>query len=199
MSPRTPDAFQQLRDDRRELILQAASQVFARKGLATTKIADVAAAAGVSYGLVYHYFRTKDAVFAALVERAAQSTEALAHMILAQPLTAWGRLEWTVQVMLVGLQQQPEAFMITLEAVTREEVPAESRQRLERSSGLLRDVLGGLLREGQAAGLVCPGDPEQLITTFLSCIHGLAITLLAERKVPAHFPTADHLLRIFRA
>lgn len=53
---------------RRDAILAAAKRVFARKGFHATTIADVAKAARVSYGVVYWYFESKDALFHALME-----------------------------------------------------------------------------------------------------------------------------------
>ena len=48
--------------DKRELILQAAVRVFARQGYRTCRVGEIAAEAGVSHGLLYHYFRSKDEV-----------------------------------------------------------------------------------------------------------------------------------------
>jgi len=48
--------------DKRELILQAAVRVFARRGYRTCRVGEIAAEAGVSHGLLYHYFRSKDEV-----------------------------------------------------------------------------------------------------------------------------------------
>jgi AcrR family transcriptional regulator len=48
--------------DKRELILQASVRVFARRGYRTCRVGDIAAEAGVSHGLLYHYFRSKDEV-----------------------------------------------------------------------------------------------------------------------------------------
>jgi AcrR family transcriptional regulator len=48
--------------DKRRLILDAAVRVFARQGFHRTRVADIADEAGVAYGLVYHYFRSKDEV-----------------------------------------------------------------------------------------------------------------------------------------
>lgn len=48
--------------DKRRAILDAAIRVFARQGYHTTRVADIADEAGVAYGLVYHYFRSKEAV-----------------------------------------------------------------------------------------------------------------------------------------
>jgi AcrR family transcriptional regulator len=54
---------------RREEILAAAKRVFAEHGFHGTAIADVARAAEISYGSVYWYFDSKEALFAAVRER----------------------------------------------------------------------------------------------------------------------------------
>jgi TetR/AcrR family transcriptional regulator, fatty acid metabolism regulator protein len=48
--------------DKRRLILDAAVRVFARRGFNGCRVSDIADEAGVAYGLVYHYFRSKDQV-----------------------------------------------------------------------------------------------------------------------------------------
>ena len=48
--------------DKRRLILDAAVRVFARQGFHQTRVSDIADEAGVAYGLVYHYFSSKDEV-----------------------------------------------------------------------------------------------------------------------------------------
>ena len=48
--------------ERRRQILDAAVRVFARQGFHSTRVSDIADEAGVAYGLVYHYFSSKDEV-----------------------------------------------------------------------------------------------------------------------------------------
>src|SRR2546423_13004653 len=48
--------------DKRRLILDAAIRVFAREGFHRCRVSAIANEAGVAYGLVYHYFRSKDEV-----------------------------------------------------------------------------------------------------------------------------------------
>jgi TetR/AcrR family fatty acid metabolism transcriptional regulator len=48
--------------DKRRLILDAAVKVFARQGFHACRVSDIADEAGVAYGLVYHYFASKDEV-----------------------------------------------------------------------------------------------------------------------------------------
>jgi AcrR family transcriptional regulator len=53
--------------ERKQQLLDAATTLFASKGYATTRIADICAAAGVAKGLFYWYFPTKEGLFAELV------------------------------------------------------------------------------------------------------------------------------------
>jgi TetR/AcrR family transcriptional regulator, fatty acid metabolism regulator protein len=48
--------------DKRRIILDAAVRVFARQGFHTCRVSDIADEAGVAYGLVYHYFNSKDEI-----------------------------------------------------------------------------------------------------------------------------------------
>jgi TetR/AcrR family fatty acid metabolism transcriptional regulator len=55
-------ARQQAAADKRRQILDAAVRVFARQGFHGCRVSDIADEAGVAYGLVYHYFDSKDEV-----------------------------------------------------------------------------------------------------------------------------------------
>jgi AcrR family transcriptional regulator len=63
MSPR-PDVS----EERRSQIVESAVKVFARKGFADTRMDDVAEAAGLSKGLLYWYFKSKDEILTALAD-----------------------------------------------------------------------------------------------------------------------------------
>ena len=53
-------------EERRRQILNAAVRAFAKKGYHASRVSDIAEEAGVAYGLVYHYFESKDAVLEAI-------------------------------------------------------------------------------------------------------------------------------------
>ncbi len=56
--------------DKREAILRSAIGVFARKGFFNSKVADIAAAAGIADGTVYLYFKSKDDILHSIFDRA---------------------------------------------------------------------------------------------------------------------------------
>lgn len=92
MSPRADAENERIREERRQLILDAAAKVFARWGYSATKMAEIAAAAGVSHGLVYHYFQSKKQIFAALVELAMKNGLEMTEEAAEQPGTPWERI-----------------------------------------------------------------------------------------------------------
>jgi AcrR family transcriptional regulator len=55
-------------EDRREQILDAAMRAFARKGFTRATNKDIAQEAGITAGLIYHYFENKEAVLKAIIE-----------------------------------------------------------------------------------------------------------------------------------
>ncbi len=73
-SPRIRRAVtDEAKEQRRDAILAAAKRVFARRGYHATTMADVAKAAKLSYGSVYWYFESKDALFHALMDSEEQA------------------------------------------------------------------------------------------------------------------------------
>lgn len=56
--------------DKREAILSSATKVFAGKGYFSSKVADIAAEAGIADGTVYLYFKSKDEILHSIFDRA---------------------------------------------------------------------------------------------------------------------------------
>ncbi len=171
MSPRTEETNQHIREEQRERILEAAQKIFARKGFTDTKMTDIAAAAKISYGLAYRQ----------------------------QPGTPWDRLHWLVTQILQGAQREPEAFMVILQAFTNDTVPREARKIARQQSEVSQATLKQLVQEGQAAGQVVAGDPDQLVTAFSWCLTGMALDMSFLDRLALPFPNADNVLRILKA
>lgn len=196
--PRTEEANQRIRDERKEQVLQAAAGVFARRGLADTKIVDIAAAAGISHGLAYRYFHTKEEVFAELVERSLNGVTRIAETVLEQPGTPWDKLLWITRETLSGMRRRPEYTLVVLHALTNEAAPAEVRQLAVRQSKVMTRVIIRLIREGQATGQVISGDPVQLAWFYQACILGLAVSGSLPDDSPPALPSAEMVLRALK-
>lgn len=71
-------------DRRRAELLDVALRLFAERGYEATTIADISATTGTAHGLVYHYFRSKDDLLLAVLERNS-FLPALRQLLAAQP------------------------------------------------------------------------------------------------------------------
>lgn len=60
MSPRTPEQFEEIRKAKKALILDTALELFANEGFFKTSISEIAKKAGISKGLIYNYFESKE-------------------------------------------------------------------------------------------------------------------------------------------
>ncbi|MEZ4721055.1 MAG: helix-turn-helix domain-containing protein [Flavobacteriales bacterium] len=67
MSPRTTEQFETIRQERRAEILDAALHVFADEGYHNSSVSQIAKKAGISKGLMYNYFESKESVLKALL------------------------------------------------------------------------------------------------------------------------------------
>jgi len=62
MAPKTKEQFAKIREDRKEEILNAALELFANQGVSHATMQDIARKAGISKGLIYNYFTSKEDV-----------------------------------------------------------------------------------------------------------------------------------------
>jgi AcrR family transcriptional regulator len=199
MSPRTEETNARIREEQKERILEAAKSIFAHKGFSETKMSDIAVAANVSYGLTYHYFANKEAIFTSLLQKALQGALELMQYAKARPGTAWDRLRWLTSEILQGAQNEPEFEMLVLQALTNNAVPQETHSMVLQESQLNHEVLKQLIAEGQAAGEVVAGDPDLLTTAFEWCIQGMVFGISYQDYEPARLPDVESVLRMLKA
>jgi AcrR family transcriptional regulator len=194
--PRTEQAFQQIRDESKQHILDTAAAVFAQKGLAATKISDLAEAAGVSQGLLYRYFTDKDDVFVALLERAVNGVNDIAQTCLKQAGTPLDRLRWLTEQVLQGMSEGPVYMQLISQAMALSGRAQATIWKMDTVVIILRE----LIVEGQTAGEIANRDPDQLVILYLGCLYGLAAG--KSFSIPwlnEHFPVADAVLQILKS
>ena len=105
--------------DKRRLILDAAVRVFARQGFHRCRVSDIADEAGVAYGLVYHYFKSKEEVLDTLfLERWGILLQAIAE-IDAQEIPARDKLYAIASFIVDSYTHDPELMKVIIVEVTR--------------------------------------------------------------------------------
>ena len=105
--------------DKRRVILDAAVRVFARQGFHTCRVSDVADEAGVAYGLVYHYFSSKDEILDTLfLERWDVMLEAIAEAD-ASARSPRDKLSTIAGFIVDSYRHNPELMKVIVVEVTR--------------------------------------------------------------------------------
>ena len=182
------------REARRHAILDAARDVFGRKGFDATRMDDVATAAGIAKGLLYKHFESKDALFEALIDR--QGREYVAELrgaltsadLAAEPLDALakGLTIWLRQV-----SGDPATFQMTDPGIhsaydelrnRMREVIAEALQAAEPNADARYTALAAAAVEGaaEAVGLAWRDrdditEDEALVLLTQFCWGGLSL------------------------
>jgi len=197
--PRSQQANEIVREEARERILQAARRVFARRGPAAT-MSEVAKEAGISQGLAYRYFESKEEILATLVKEAAESGGGFSARMERIPGTPGERLYTLVSHILDARRREPEFYQLLYRVLTDHKTPNELREVVQRSGGTVRTEMRKLIIDGQATGEVAKDDPDQLLGAVLACLDGLSRAMLAlePEKASASIPDARVVLRMLR-
>src|SRR3954453_5984552 len=136
--------------DKRRQILDAAIRVFARQGFHSTRVSDIADEAGVAYGLVYHYFSSKDEVLNELfVERWSLLLAAIEEADRAGG-THRERLPQVAGFIVASYRHDPELMKVIIVEVTRA-ANSFGRTHLPEISRAY-DSIAKIVAGGQASG-----------------------------------------------
>lgn len=136
--------------DKRRLILDAAVKVFAREGFYGCRVADIADEAGVAYGLVYHYFRSKDEILDTLfLERWGLMLEEIAR-VDAEPAPAREKLAAVAGFIIDSYRHDPDLMKVIIVDVTRA-ANSFGRSHLEKIREAY-ELIGGIVAAAQQSG-----------------------------------------------
>ena len=105
--------------DKRRQILDAAIRVFARQGFHACRVSDIADEAGVAYGLVYHYFKSKDQVLNELFTERWSLLLATIEEVDAQDIGAHEKLDAVARFIIDSYRHDPELMKVIIVEVTR--------------------------------------------------------------------------------
>jgi AcrR family transcriptional regulator len=184
LSPR-----RRLSDVRRRQILDAAVQVIGERGICDARIADVAARAGASSGLVLYYFKTKDRLLSdALRHQDQRFYEQVAARMESIP-KARDRLVLMIEASCppdasaeLGPDQVDEwvLWLDMWHRARRDPGIAKDREELDRT---WRDEIARTVREGQDAGEFGEADPDEFAIRLSALIDGLAIQVILDDPI----------------
>jgi TetR/AcrR family fatty acid metabolism transcriptional regulator len=182
--------------DKREAILKAATQVFARNGFFQSQVADVARAAGVAAGTVYLYFRGKDDILVSLFERTMREALADARVALDGVTDPHERLSRIARLHLERLGRDRDL------AVVFQVELRQSTKFMERfSSTYLRDYLGAIrdtFAQGQSRGIFRADiNPTVAAKIFFGGLDEMATNWILSRRRYSLAAQSDVIVDLF--
>jgi TetR/AcrR family transcriptional regulator, fatty acid metabolism regulator protein len=141
---------EKLAAEKRRLILDAAVRVFARQGFNQCRVSDIADEAGVAYGLVYHYFRSKDEVLDTLfLERWNVMLDVIRDLD-GQDLPARQKLYAIASFIVDSYRHDPELMKVIIVEVTRA-ANSFGQTHLEKITEAY-ELIAGIVARAQADG-----------------------------------------------
>lgn len=197
--PRLPATNAKIRDTRRETILDAALGVFAERGLKRATVSDIARAAGMSHGLLYHYFASKDALVEALFDANMERMRAIMAVALDGEGPVLPRMERACELMLAQADEHSDLALFVTQTMVSRALPDAMRKKMEQSGRQALDQLASLIAEGQANGEIADdASPQSLATAVAALVRGLALfhEVRISQERPA--PPPDVVTRLLR-
>jgi TetR/AcrR family transcriptional regulator, fatty acid metabolism regulator protein len=134
--------------DRRRQILEAAVKVFAQKGFHAARVGDVAKEAGVAYGLVYHYFDSKEQLLEAIFRGTWTDMLARVQEVEASGVSAEEAVRQVTALLLRTWRRDPDLVRVLVREVTRSQHLQEEVEEITQAMNALEDIV----RRGQAGG-----------------------------------------------
>jgi AcrR family transcriptional regulator len=171
--------------ERRDAILEAALDLFVRKGYNATKISDIAASVNMSVGLLFHYFDSKEKLYEELVKIGLQGTQSIMELDTRNPIEFF---EQAVRNIFMYLDDPYVCKMFVLmgQAVMNDAAPQAVKELLSQLKSIEASV--PLIEAGQKQGVIREGNPMALSTAFWCSIQGIAEELALNPETPCPEP-----------
>ncbi len=182
------------KEKRRQEILNVGLDLLIRKGYAAVRTADIAKEAGISEGLFFHYFATKEKLYLTLLQIAASGKS---NIFAAEAESAIRFFEQTAKTVLDYISQQPFAaklFVLMNRASYDDALPEQAKGFVMRKN----DVESAVKRieQGQKEGDIRSGNATALAIAFFMAIQGIAENIARYPHMPV--PQPEWIVDILR-
>lgn len=177
---------QEQREQRRQDILRAALRLFVRKGYAGTKVGDIAGAVGMSAGLMFHYFPSKEALYEELISFGVDGPMAMVGGIEGDAISFFEQAAAGILAYLKSDPTMANMFVLMGNALMDDAIPDRAKEML---SGFdVNTPTVEVVRRGQEEGTIREGDPLALSVAFWAAIQGVAEELALHPDMPCPEP-----------
>ena len=163
MSPRSKEQFEEIREKSRQKILQAALEIFAQHGYASSSVDQIARKSDMAKGSVYHYFGSKEAIFEAVVKEGLAEFEQIFEALNHQD-TPQDRLATLIEVSFASIVDKKEFWRLYFSLLTQLNLPKSLHQLL---GPLLEEMFGFMTHLFEEMGRRNPAVEAKILAATL--------------------------------
>lgn len=162
-------------EQRREQILDAAQNVFARFGFERARVDDIVQESGLSKGALYWYFKSKDEIIQGLLDRIfmLEMKEALQLAELDAPASE--RLKIFYQIGVLEVRKLKPLFPLFYEFVALVARRKTVRESVLRYYERYQSIVQQIIEQGIESGEFKPVDPESTATLIIGYLEGMTL------------------------
>jgi AcrR family transcriptional regulator len=177
----------------RQSLLEAAIKVFSKQGYAATRLEDIAEAAKVTRGAVYHHFGGKAELFTEIVDNASQTSDRAIQRAIQEGGTFIEVMKrilvYTVRLLEEDLQYRASTALLLFNSWESSELSSMREKQIKEGIATLEQVTG-FFRMAQSQGAIRADlDPEVAARAFLAYQNGLTFLWLVS---PGLIDTEKH-------
>jgi TetR/AcrR family transcriptional regulator len=158
-----------LETNARQRLLETATALFAEKGYAGTSVREIVDQAGVSKPVLYYYFKSKEGLFYAILEWAADVQQSVLNEIFESGGSALDRLIFLYRRIYEGILQYKSLYIMIHEIIfgPPQGIPPYDFARYQRR---MLEVVTRILAEGISTGEIRNGNAEDLAFLVLGML-----------------------------
>lgn len=173
--PRTKEQFEEMRNKTREKIQLAAMQLFVQKGYGSTNVQEIADLAGISIGLLYRHYKTKEELFNELVEYSINGIKGVSDLFKQDdsPKKLIMQFVDIVYKDMVDGDELTNLLILMTQSIFSGAINHVENEIKKQDAEMLNTTLN-LIKRGQEIGEFRSGNPYELAVFFYSTIQGLA-------------------------
>jgi TetR/AcrR family fatty acid metabolism transcriptional regulator len=162
-------------EEKRRRILEAAVRAFARKGFHACRVGEIATEAGVAYGLVYHYFTSKDEILETIFRDTWSQMLSAIRTVEEEGSPAGEQLRKTAAIVLRTWKHDPDLVRVLVREVTRSPHIQREVDEIEQAYSALQRIVergqeSGEFRDdidARLAALILYGALEEILTSWV--------------------------------
>lgn len=185
------------KEKRRQDILSAGLTLFTSKGYEATKINDIAKEAGMSLGLLYHYFASVEILYEELVNIAllGRTGQYFPQDDSDNPLDYFTKSTEYIFEAIKSDHEYAKYFVLTKQAQNNPNLPVHLKEKMEKNDVIAKSIT--TIDEGQRREIIREGNPVALTMAFWLSVQAYVEMIALNPELP--FPEADWFIDMLRA